>query len=195
MFTILTTMLVNRLGEIALFLGNSGEQSVSSEADERISSVQLLSRVLLSVTPRTAPHQASLSITNSWRLLKLMSIKSAMPSNYISKGLFYQATLGSVLVLIRNASEQLAKMTVKLLSRVRLFATPWTVAYRAPPSMGLSRQECWSGLPFSSPGDLPDLGIEPGSPHCRQMLYRLSHQGSPEQLAKPVHFDMARQMD
>ena len=195
MFTILTTMLVNRLGEIALFLGNSGEQSVSSEADERISSVQLLSRVLLSVTPRTAPHQASLSITNSWRLLKLMSIKSAMPSNYISKGLFYQATLGSVLVLIRNASEQLAKMKVKLLSRVRLFATPWTVAYQVPPSMGLSRQECWSGLPFSSPGDLPDLGIEPGSPHCRQMLYRLSHQGSPEQLAKPVHFDMARQMD
>ena len=53
---------------------------------------------------------------------------------------------------------------VKLLSRVRLFATPWTVAYQAPPSMGFSRQECWSGLPFSSPGDLPDPGIEPGSP-------------------------------
>ena len=56
------------------------------------------------------------------------------------------------------------KVKVKLLSRVRLFATPWTVAYQAPPSMGFSRQECWSGLPFPSPGDLPDLGIEPGSP-------------------------------
>ena len=53
---------------------------------------------------------------------------------------------------------------VKLLSQVRLFATPWTVAYQAPPSMGFSRQECWSRLPFPSPGDLPDPGIEPGSP-------------------------------
>ena len=53
---------------------------------------------------------------------------------------------------------------MKSLSRVQLFATPWTVAYQAPPSMGFSRQECWSGLPFPSPGDLPDPGIEPGSP-------------------------------
>ena len=53
---------------------------------------------------------------------------------------------------------------VKLLSRVRLFATPWTLAYQAPPSMGFSRQEYWSGLLFSAPGDLPDPGIKPGSP-------------------------------
>ena len=50
------------------------------------------------------------------------------------------------------------------LSHVPLFATLWTVAYQAPPSMGFSRQEYWSGLPFPSPGDLPDLGIKPGSP-------------------------------
>ena len=55
-------------------------------------------------------------------------------------------------------------MKVKSLIRVRLFATPWTVAYQAPPSMGFSKQECWNGLPFPSPGDLPDPGIEPGSP-------------------------------
>ena len=53
---------------------------------------------------------------------------------------------------------------VKSLSRVQLFATSWTVAYQAPPSMGFSRQDYWSGLPFPSPGDLPDPGIEPGSP-------------------------------
>ena len=53
---------------------------------------------------------------------------------------------------------------MKLLSRVRLFAVPWTVAYQAPPSMEFSRQDYWSGLPFPSPGDLPDPGIEPGSP-------------------------------
>ena len=56
------------------------------------------------------------------------------------------------------------KVKVKSLSRVRLFETPWTVAYQAPPSMGFSRQKCWSGLPFPSPGDLPDPGIEPRSP-------------------------------
>ena len=53
---------------------------------------------------------------------------------------------------------------MKSLSRVRLFAAPWTVAYQAPPSMGFSRQEYWSGLPFPSPGDLPNSGIEPRSP-------------------------------
>ena len=52
---------------------------------------------------------------------------------------------------------------MKSLSRVRLFATPWTVAYQALPSVGFSRQEYWSGLPFPSPGDLPDPGIKPGS--------------------------------
>ena len=55
-------------------------------------------------------------------------------------------------------------MKVKLLSRVRLFATPWTVTYQASPSMGFSRQEYWSGLLFPSPGDLSDPGIEPKFP-------------------------------
>ena len=49
---------------------------------------------------------------------------------------------------------------MKSLSRARLFATPWTVAYQAPLSMGFSRQEYWSGLPCPSPGDLPDPGIK-----------------------------------
>ena len=56
---------------------------------------------------------------------------------------------------------------VKSVSHVQLFATPWTVAYQVPPSMGFSRQEYWSGLPFPSPGDPPDPGIEPGSPTLR----------------------------
>ena len=56
------------------------------------------------------------------------------------------------------------KVTVKLLSHVQLFATPWSVAYQAPPSMGFFRQEYWSGFPFLSPGDLPNPGIDPGSP-------------------------------
>ena len=53
---------------------------------------------------------------------------------------------------------------VKSFSRVQLFATPWTVAYQAPPSLGFSRQKYWSGFPFPSPGDLPNPGIEARSP-------------------------------
>ena len=56
------------------------------------------------------------------------------------------------------------KPEVKSLSCVRLFATLWIVAYQAPPSMGFSRQEYWSRLPFPSPEDLPDPGIEPVPP-------------------------------
>ena len=56
------------------------------------------------------------------------------------------------------------KVKVKSLSCVRLFTTPWIVAHQSPPSMGFSRQEYWSGLPFPSPGDLPNPGIKPRSP-------------------------------
>ena len=49
-------------------------------------------------------------------------------------------------------------------TRKTIALTPWTVAYHASLSMGFSRQEYWSGLPFPSPRDLPDLGTEPGSP-------------------------------
>ena len=56
------------------------------------------------------------------------------------------------------------KVKVNRLSYARLFVTPWTVASQAPLSMGFSRQEYWSGLPFPSPGDLPNPRIKPGSP-------------------------------
>ena len=58
----------------------------------------------------------------------------------------------------------LGDLKVKSLSHVRLFETPWTVAHQTPPSMEFSRQESWSGLPFPSPGGLPNPGIEPESP-------------------------------
>jgi hypothetical protein len=53
---------------------------------------------------------------------------------------------------------------VRLLGHALPFVTPWTVAHQAPPSMGFSRQGYWSGLPFPSPGGLPNPGIEPESP-------------------------------
>ena len=61
-------------------------------------------------------------------------------------------------------TEKMNWSEVQSLSRVRLFAIPWTVAYQDPPSVGFSRQEYWRGLPFPSPGDLSDQGIEPRSP-------------------------------
>ena len=77
--------------------------------------------------------------------------------------------------------------SVKMLRCVRLFVTPWTVACQVPLSMGFSRQEYWSGLPFPSSGDLPDPGIELGLLHCRQILYHLRHQRSPKAQRRAVN--------
>ena len=71
------------------------------------------------------------------------------------------------------------KVKVKLLSHVRLFATPWTVAHQAPLSMGFSRQHTGVGYHFLLQGIFPTQGSNPGLPHCRQRLYPLSHQGGP----------------
>ena len=65
------------------------------------------------------------------------------------------------------------------LSHVQLFVTPWTVARQAPLSMGFSRQEYWNGLPFPSPGDLPDLGIKPGSPALQEDSFPSEPPGKP----------------
>ena len=74
---------------------------------------------------------------------------------YINITVIYKINL----LLHINESEQ-----VKLLSRVRLFVTPWTVAHQAPPSMEFSRQESWSRLSLPSPRDIPNPGIKSGSP-------------------------------
>ena len=73
------------------------------------------------------------------------------------------------------------------LNHVCLFATPWTIAHQAPPSMGFSRQGYWSRLPFSSSGDLPNPGIKPGSPALQADSLPFEPQGKPC-LSKPVHF-------
>ena len=66
---------------------------------------------------------------------------------------------------------------VQSFSRVRFFVTSWTVACHPPPSMGISRQEYWSGLPFPPPGDLPNSGMEPvslGSPALTGRFFTVS---------------------
>ena len=71
-------------------------------------------------------------------------------------------------------------MRAQSLSRVQLFVTSWTVACQAPLSMGFSRQEYLSGLPFLSPGDLPDPGIKLGSPALQADSLPTKLSGKPE---------------
>ena len=68
-------------------------------------------------------------------------------------------------------------MNMKSLSRVQLFVTPWTVAYQAPLFMGFSGREYWSGMPFPSPGDLSNPGIEPESPTLQADILPTEIQG------------------
>ena len=72
-----------------------------------------------------------------------------------------------------------SEVKCSLLSHVRLLATPWTVAHQASLSMEFSRQEYWSGLPFPSPGDLPDPGMGPGSPTMQAVSLLSKTPGKP----------------
>ena len=139
------------------------------------------------MTPWIVACQASLSFTVSQDLLKFMSVASVILSNHLilcRLCLF----LPSIFPWIRVFSNESAlpsrwpkycSYKVKSLSRVRLFATPWTIAYQAPLSMGFSRQEYWSGLPFPSPRDLPNPGIKPGSPALQTDALPSEPPGSP----------------
>ena len=70
----------------------------------------------------------------------------------------------------------------------KLCLTPWTIAHQAPVSMGFSRQEYWSGLPFPSPGDLPEPGVEPASSVLVGRFFTVEAPGKPSCLVT-VHYD------
>ena len=82
------------------------------------------------------------------------------------------------------------KYKCRVVSCVRLFATPWTIACQAPLSMGFSRQEYWSGLPFPTPGDLPDLGIEPASPALQAYSLPSEPLGKPKWVLRCPGWDL-----
>ena len=77
-----------------------------------------------------------------------MAVKKSVPSTQVAPH-----SIQSLLLRVVPAQS---------LSCDRLFATPWPIAHQAPPSLGFSKQEYWSGLPFPTPGDLSDPGIKPG---------------------------------
>ena len=111
--------------------------------------------------------------------------KQLFPENSLALGVVGSDTrsmlVTSVRVLdFRSGSE------VKSLSRVWHFVTPQTVAYQPPPSMGFSRQEYWSGLPFPSPGDLPDSGTKPWSPSLQADALPSESPRSPELVVKSL---------
>ena len=86
-----------------------------------------------------------------------------------SQQTFVDETLNGVLCIVAVSRQVLSDS----------FATPWTVAHQAPLFMRIPRQEYWSGLPFLSPGDLPNPGIKSASPALRVDSLPLSHQVSP----------------
>ena len=103
---------------------------------------------------------------------------TAARSGISGKFLHLKLSLGSA-ICKTTFKEQLGKESF---SRIWFLATPWTVAYQAPPSMGFSRQEYWSELPFPSPGELPDPGIKPislASPALQADSSTSELQGSP----------------
>ena len=102
-----------------------------------------------------------------WISLQSKGLFKSLPQHHSSKALILQLSAFFIVQLSHpymTTGKTIDREIVKLFSRVRLFATPWTVANQAPPSMKFSRQEYWSGLWFPSPGDLPNPGIEPRSP-------------------------------
>ena len=132
--------------------------SVQSSSVAQSSSVQLLSHVQLFVTSWTAAHQASVSIANSWSLLKLMFIESVMPSSHLilCHPLLLLPSIFPGIRVFSNVSQSLAN--------------PWTVAHQAPLFMEFSREENWSELScpppwgLSDPGSFSDPGINPPCP-------------------------------
>ena len=103
-------------------------------------------------------------------------IDGSPPGSPVS-GILQARILEWVAIAFSNAWKW--KVKVKPLSHVQLFATPWTAAYQAPPSMGFSRQEYGRGVPFPPSGDLPNPGIKPESPTLKADSLPLSNLGSP----------------
>ena len=129
--------------------------------------------IFCSLTQLILSHKESFIAPNS-----LISIIFFSSTRLRTKAIHFPSLIPS------SSLSNLPKVKVKSLSHVQLFATPWTVAYQAPPSMEFSRQENWSGCHFLLQGIFSTQGSNPGFPHCRQTLYHLSHQGSIDEFDK-----------
>ena len=136
--------------------------------------------VVLESAPRTTPPSNCTAMIVVWK--KRIKGESASPYSPAHTNLNNPSIQSPEYELSRAPPKN---VTVKSLSRVRLFATPWTVAYQAPLSMGFSRQYSTEvDCQFLRQGIIPTQGSNPGLPHCRQKLYRLSHWGKYQTIIK-----------
>ena len=154
-------------------------------------SVQFSLSVQFFATPRTAAHQASLSIIGSWSLLKLMSIESVMSYNHfilclpLLLGIFLTQGSNSGLLHCKQILYYLSYHRKSIISFSQFSSvtqscpTLWIRACQTPLSMGFPRKEYWSGFLFPSPGDLPDPGIEPRSPALQAVALPSEPPGKP----------------
>ena len=117
-----------------------------------------------SIFPRIRIFSNQSVLHISWQKYRCFSFRISHSNEYSGLISFRMDWLDLLAVqgTLKSILQQLS--SVQSLSHVRLFVTLWTVAHQAPPSMEFSRQEYWSGLPFPSPGDLSNPGIEPRSP-------------------------------
>ena len=156
---------------------------------------QLLNSVRLFVTPWTTAHQAPLPMgTVQARILKWFAMPFSRGSTQLRDQTQVSHTVSRFFpiwatILLLNISKLcIYDSEYYLLNCVQLFATPWTVARQANLSMEFSRRENWSGLPFPSPGDPPDPGIEPGSPALQADAPLSEAPGKPDKCIKQVYF-------
>ena len=122
------------------FLWSSRERSMNTK-DLRFEEIWSLRRMLVFRCIYAAAAAA--------KSLQSCATRDGSPPGSPIPGILQARTLEWVAISFSNAWKW--KVKVKLLSRVRLLATPWTAAYQAPPSMGFSRQDYWTGVPLSSP--------------------------------------------
>ena len=106
-------------------------------------------------------------LINCMALIRAYHLRTIVP--HLRNGTLYQwitffSQSNTLFIIIRVCVCVCVCACTQSLSQVQLFASPWTVALQAPLSMGFSRQEFWSGLPFSTLGDLSNLGIKLVSP-------------------------------
>ena len=131
------------------------------------SGAHLVPGTALRAGPWASPYRCPLKLgclrTSQTAGLRRAGKSEADPFRFSARCMLQRSTLHKRGRPALPSSEGDVCMCAKSLNCVRLFVTPWTVALQAPLSVGFSRQEYWSGLPFLTPGDLPDPGFEPES--------------------------------
>ena len=132
----------------------------------------------------TWPQRFQQTLGKPWCLQRLRPLKKESIVTLIMWGPKGDSSSDGQTAVLVSAFEWVC---VRSLSPVWLFATSWTVAYQASPSVGFSRQEYWSGLPFPSPGDPPDPGIEPRSPTLQADALPSEPPGKPSKCFRPHH--------